>query len=414
MNPVPDWLSLDDALARTLERCEPLGSETVPLEAALGRALAEEVRSPITHPPWDNSAMDGFAVRAEDVKGASRAAPVQLPLSGDVPAGTFPDAPLAAGTAVRVMTGAPVPEGATGVIRIERTDGGDGGHVCVFDASDASRNIRRAGEDLRPTELVLSAGSEITAACIGVLALVGRTEVRVGRRPRVGVLASGDELVGVDRFEEVLAGRKIVNSNSHALAAQLRGAGAEPVPLGIARDTRASALERLQAGADCDALVASAGVSVGTHDQMKAALEEAGVERVFWRVRMRPGSPITFGTLDGRPYWGLPGNPVSALVTCEVFVRPAVRRLAGHARLHRRRVVAEAAEAIEAPRDLTCLYRVKLEPRAGEPPLARLTGPQGSGILTSMVAADGLLIVPEGVSRLERGARVEVLPLNGR
>ncbi|HEM45618.1 MAG TPA: molybdopterin molybdenumtransferase MoeA, partial [Alphaproteobacteria bacterium] len=233
---------------------------------------------------------------------------------------------------------------------------------------------------------------------------------------RVGVLANGDELAGFQDVEAVRAGRKIMNSNSYALAAQLRRAGALPVDLGIAADTAAAvrgALERALTGdTACDAVISSAGVSVGEHDQVKRALDELGFEREFWRLRIRPGSPMTFGILAGRPLWGLPGNPVSAMVTFEIFLRPAIRQMAGHARPRRPRLRAVAAETIRSPEALTHFYRVELEHRADGPPLARLTGPQGSGILTSMVRADALAVIPDGTGEIPAGAPVDVLLLD--
>ncbi len=409
----PDWLPYPEALARVLERTPPLGSEIVPVERAAGRALAADIRSGVDQPPWDNSGMDGFAVRTEDVAGAAEASPVILPISGDVPAGTFPEGPLAPGTAVRVMTGAPVPEGATGVIRVEHTDGGRGGRVTIRRADDADRNIRLAGEDFRRGQTVLERGQEVSSGAVGVLATVGRTEVEVGRAPRVGILATGDELADPDAFDEVRAGRKIANSNGPALAAQVASAGAIPVPLGIARDEPEAIRARLETAADCDVLVTTAGVSVGERDLVRQVLADMGMVRVLWRVRIRPGSPFAFGLLPGaRPVFGLPGNPVSALVTFEVLVRPALRRMAGHARLERRRRRAVLGEAARGSPDLTYFFRVRLDERPGEPPLARLTGPQGSGLLTSMARADALLVMPEGTGTLEEGEGVEVIPLD--
>lgn len=408
-----DWLSYRDALVRMLERCEFLGSRSLPVDDALGLALAADVHSRVDHPPWDNSAMDGFAVRFDDLQDLSASHPVTLPISDDVPAGSFPAGPLRAGTAVRVMTGAPVPAGATGVIRIEHTDGGSGGSggfVEIRDASDARRNIRRRGEDVRGGAVVLRQGEEITPAAIGLLALAGHASVLVGRQPRIAVLATGDELTDLDGIDEVVAGQKIMNSNSHALAAQLRTAGAEPVALGIARDDQAEIVRRLRRGLACDGIVSTAGVSVGEHDRVKQALAELGLERVFWRARIRPGSPIAFGLLAGKPFWALPGNPVSAMVTFEAFVRPGVRKLAGHARLEARSA-ARVAEPIRSTAELTHFLRVRLERSVDDLPAARLTGPQGSGILTSMATADALLIVPEGVERLDPGAVAETIEL---
>ncbi len=417
----PDWLTADEALGRILARCPLLPPQILDLvedaaELDGTRALAEDVVAEVDHPPWDNSAMDGFAVHVDDLAGASEDHPVGLPVSDDVPAGSFPAGPLERGTVVRVMTGAPVPEGATGVVRVEHTEpaaADDDGRPLVrfLRASDAERNIRRRGEDLRRGETVASRGDAVTPAVVGTLAMQCRRAVPVRRRPRIGVFANGDELADFDEADEVRAGRRIMNSNSYALSAQLRSAGAVPVDLGIASDTAASVRATLERGADCDGIVSSAGVSVGDHDQVKRALEDAGYEREFWRVRIRPGSPMTFGTLGDRPFWGLPGNPVSAMVTFEVFLRPALLHMAGHADPHRHRLVAEAAETIRSPVELSHFYRVRLEFPDDGPPRARLTGPQGSGILTSMVEADGLAVIPEGTGEIPEGAPLQVLLL---
>ena len=414
MSDAADWLSYAEALACMLERCGRLGVQRIPLDNSLGFALAEEIRSRVDHPPWDNSAMDGFAVRAEDLDAITTEGSVRLPVSEEVPAGAFPEVPLRPGTAVKVMTGAPVPDGATGVVRVEHTDGGtDGGAdgaVEIREASDANRNIRRRGEDVTVGTPVMSEGAEVTPAAIGILALAGHASVAIGRRPRIAVLATGDELVDLDEIEEAVAGRKVMNSNSHALAALLRTACAEPVLLGIARDDRDDIIAKLESGLDCDGIVTTAGVSVGEHDQVKQVLAEMGMERLFWRAKIRPGSPIAFGLLSGKPFWALPGNPVSAMVTFEAFLRPAIRKLAGHARLHVRGS-ARVQEPVVSKADLTHFFRVRLEHSPDGLSDAHLTGPQGSGILSSMTAADALLIVPEGVEKLELGTVAETIPL---
>ena len=411
--PEPDWLSVSEARERILAACSPLSAETVPIREALGQALADDVASRVDHPPWNNSAMDGFAVLSADVAGASEDSPVVLPVVDDVPAGAFPAGPLAPGTAVRVMTGAPVPDGASGVIRIEHTDGGSAGKVAIRSDADADRNIRLAGEDLRRGAMQLRAGDEVTPAVIGSLAAMGWPEVRVHRRPRVAILSNGDELADFDRLDEVLAGRRIMNSNEHGLAALLEEAGAEPIRLGIAADDDAQVRRRIEQSPEFDALVTSAGVSVGDHDHVKAALSDLGLEEGFWRVRMRPGSPITFGTLAGRPVFGLPGNPVSVMVTFLLFVRPALRALGGHSRLQPFPARARAAEEITPPGGLTYFFRVRLERAASGELEARLTGPQGSGILGSMVAADALAVVPEGTTTIGPGEPLELIPLRG-
>jgi len=412
----PDWLDAGEALDRIFAACPVLPEEELDLCADapdLGseRAMAEDVWALLDHPPWDNSAMDGFAVRDADVSGANLAMPITLPVSQNIPAGRFPESELAPGTAARVMTGAPVPAGSTGVIRIEHTDGGSGDAVRIDQASDATRNIRRRGEDLAPGDLIARAGASITPAVVGCLAMQGIERVRVRRRPRIAVLANGDELADFDAVAEVRAGRKIMNSNSHALAAQLREAGAVPVDLGIAGDTVAAVRAALGRAKGCDGVISTAGVSVGDHDQVKRALDESGYHRSFWRVRIRPGSPMTFGTLDGKPFWGLPGNPVSAMVTFEMFLRPAIRKMAGHTEVHRTRIPARSASDISSPEDLTHFYRVRLSRGPTGEIEAALTGPQGSGILTSMVEADGLAVIPVGVTRIGVGEPVDVILL---
>ena len=412
-DPEADWLGWREALEAILARCEVLPIERVPAARALGCAVAEDVTAAVFHPPWDNSAMDGFAVHAEDVRGATGESPIVLPISDEIPAGSFPSGPLARGTVARVMTGAPVPEGASGVVRIEHTTELSPGAVSFFENTDAERNIRRRGEDLEAGDVVLRAGDSVTPATVGVLAMQGMPDLVVRRRPRVGVLSNGNELADFDEVDEVRAGRRIMNSNEHALAAQLVTVGAEPVFLGIARDDAEDVSRRLERAADCDALISSAGVSVGDHDQVKAALDDMGMQRVFWRARIRPGSPLTFGLLGGRPFWGLPGNPVSAMVTFEVFLRPALRKMMGHRHPEAPRIMARARKAISSTANLTHFYRVRLSRIAGDLPEVELTGPQGSGILTSMSIADGLLVVPEGISGIEAREIVEVIPIPG-
>jgi molybdopterin molybdotransferase len=412
-DPEADWLGWREALETILESCEALPQERMAAMGALGCAVARDVSATVFHPPWDNSAMDGFAVHSDDVRGATPGSPISLPVSDDIPAGSFPAGPLAPGTVARVMTGAPVPEGASGVVRVEHTAETTAGTISFFHDTDAERNIRRRGEDIEEGEVVLRTGDPVTPATVGVLAMQGMSDVVVRRRPRVGVLSNGNELADFDEVAEVRAGRRIMNSNGHALAAQLRTAGAEPVHLGIARDDALDVRRRLEGAAECDAIISSAGVSVGDHDQVKAALDDMGMRRVFWRARIRPGSPLTFGLLGGRPFWGLPGNPVSAMVTFEVFLRPALRKMMGHRHPEAPRILARARKAISSSADLTHFYRVRLSRVSGNLPEVELTGPQGSGILTSMSAADGLLIVQEGVSVVEAGQIVEVIPLPG-
>ena len=405
-------LSVPEASARILEHIEPLSTERLPLLDSLGRVLAESVRAPMTLPAWDNSAMDGYAVRASDIDAASQERPVRLRVLETVAAGAFPTHRVSDGEAIRIMTGAPLPEGADTVVRVEDTDAGTN-DVLVRDARDARRNIRPRGEDFHEGDPVVDAGTVLGAAQIGVLASVGRTTVDVYRRPRVAILGSGDELVDLDRFHEVLAGRKIVSSNGYTLHALVRDAGGEPVNLGIARDDPVSLRDHLARSDGCDLLITSAGVSVGEFDYTREVVSALGAELKFWRVRMRPGAPLGFGILGGMPWIGLPGNPVSAMVTFELFVRPVVRRMLGHTRLFCRPVAVILEEPVHIGARLTHFLRCVVTTRDDGVVTARLTGPQGSGILTSMSRANALLVVPEDRPRVEAGERLNALPLGG-
>ncbi|HEX5972300.1 MAG TPA: gephyrin-like molybdotransferase Glp [Gemmatimonadaceae bacterium] len=403
-------LGVAEASALILANARALDAEPVSLELALGRVLAADIVSPVALPPWDNSSMDGYAVRGDDVRGASRASPATLAVTGTVAAGQRPSRVVGAGEAMRIMTGAPVPEGADTVVRVEDTDGGTE-RVLVHDDRDLSRNIRQRGEDVRAGATVMRAGTVLGAAQVGVLASVGCSSPRVHRRPRVAVLATGDELVTVDRFDEVLRGDRIVSSNSYSLAAAVREAGGEPVLLGIAADDPDEISHGLERARDCDLILTSGGVSVGEFDFTRTVVERLGGELAMWRVRMRPGAPIGFGTLFGRPWIGLPGNPVSALVTFELFARPLIRVLGGHRRPHRRVVEVIAGEDIRLAAPLTHFLRVVLDRDEGEPPRARLTGSQSSGMLTSMAQADALLVVPPEPQAVPAGTRLRAIPL---
>jgi len=411
-----DWLGVPEALQRILAAVRATEAEPVPLEAAARRSLAEAVRAPLPHPPWTNSAMDGYAVRAADVAGASAERPVRLRVIENVPAGGFPTRRLGAGEATRVMTGAPLPEDSDGVIRLEHTSAWQTGEqpaeVDILRDDDAGRNLRHAGEDYAAGDTLIEAGSLLTPARVGLLASIGMTRVPVHRRPRVALLATGDELAGPEDFEDVLAGRRIANSNSPALAAAAAEAGAEPLPLGIARDDLDDIRDRLARARDADVLVTTAGASVGDHDVVKDALQAAGFELDFWRVRMRPGSPASFGRIGRTLVFGLPGNPVSALVTFHVLVAPALRALQGRRHPHNAVERVITAEPIPTRAGLAHFLRVRLERHAGGLRSARLTGPQGSGILTSVARADALLIVPEDLNGLAAGVEADALPLD--
>ncbi len=381
-------LQVADAVARIVAEVRALGTVKRPLLDAYNFVLATDAVAPVTLPPWDNSAMDGYAVRSADLA----TLPVKLRVIETVAAGAFPTRAVGAGEATQIMTGAPVPEGIDTVVRVEDTDGG-ALSVEIRDARDAGKNVRPRGEDIMAGQVAIAAGTPLGAAQIGVLASLGFAEVEVVRAPRVAILTSGDELVELDGFEQVRAGKKIVSSNGYTLQTLVRAAGAEPVYLGIAGDTPAAIRALLEKARECDLIITSAGISVGEHDHMRRVLEEMGAEMKFWRVRMRPGAPIGFGLLDGKPWIGLPGNPVSTMVTFELFARPAIHKMRGHTKLFRRPVTVVLDEPVTINADLTHFLRAIVTVHDGRA-TARLTGPQSSGILTSMSNANALLVVP--------------------
>jgi molybdopterin molybdotransferase len=382
----------------------------VPLDDALDAVLAEDVVSPLDIPAWANSAMDGYAARAGDVRGASPDRPVRLSVIERVPAGAFPTRPIGPGESTRIFTGAPVPDGSDSVIRQEDTDGGEETVVITSDR-DAGVNIRRAGEDIRRGSTVLREGTELGPAQLGVLASLAVAHPLVYRQPRVTLLASGDEIVDVDQAEEILAGRKIGSSNTHSLLGLVRRTGAEPVSAGIARDTPESLRAHLASAAEGDLLVTTAGISVGEHDHLREVIRELGGSLEFFRVRIRPGAPVGFGSLRGIPWIGLPGNPVSTMVTFELFVRPAIRKMSGHRLPFRRTVPVRLAEPVSLKPKLQHFLRAIVTDGPSGPE-ARLTGPQGSGILTSMALANALLVIPEGQFETPAGSMVQALRLD--
>jgi molybdopterin molybdotransferase len=403
-------ISVEEALERILSRVTALGDERVALPQALHRVLAEEVESPLDMPPWPASSMDGYALQSEDTHAAVAAAPVRLAVAGRVPAGGVAERALRAGEAFRIFTGAPLPEGADSVVPQEDVTA-EGGVLLVPRPVREGDFVRPRGEDMKRGDRVLDRGRVLSAADVGLLATVGHARVSVIRRPRVGILSTGDELVDLGG---TIGPGQIPNSNSYSLIAQVIEAGAVPVSLGIAGDRRDEIEARLQWGLGCDLVMSSAGVSVGEHDFVKDALARLGAEQHLWLVDMRPGKPIAFSTIpqEGKgalALFALPGNPVSAMVTFELFVRPAILRMAGHARLHRPTISARALDPI-ANRDRRRGYlRVTLTP-SDDGYGARLTGTQSSGVLRSMVAADGLAIVA-GETTISPGQPVKVIVL---
>jgi len=404
-------LGVTEASDRIMAAARPLPPERVPLLDALGRVLATTVVAPLTIPAADNSAMDGYAVMQSDVERASAEHPVTLDVLETIAAGGVASQPLRAGAASRIMTGAPIPSGADSVVRVEDTDGGVE-RVTIHDARDAGKNVRRRGEDIREGSVVFQPATPLGPAQIGVLASIGAASVDVYRRPRVAFLASGNEIVDLDRFNEVMTGDKTVTSNSYTLHAMIRAAGGEPINLGVARDDPEDVKTRLTRAAGADVIITSAGISAGEHDYVRPVLAELGVTLDVWKVRMRPGAPVGFGMLGGSPWIGLPGNPVSTMVTFELFVRPLLRRLQGHERVFRQPVDVVLEEPVSIAVKLTHFMRVMVQPRPDGRLGARLTGPQGSGILSSMARANALLIVPEDVLHRDAGATMHALLLS--
>ena len=404
-------LSAAEAARRILDDVRRQPALRVPLDDALDSVLAEDIVSPIDIPAWTNSAMDGYAARGDDVRGASAEEPVRLRVVEVLAAGAFPTRRIEAGETARIFTGAPLPDGADTVVRQEDTDEGAETVTIVRDR-DVGVNFRRVGEDIRRGATVLTAGMALGPAPLGVLASLAMAQPLVYRRPRVAILGSGDEIVDVDQPEEILSGRKIASSNTHTLVALVRHAGGEPVNLGIARDAPESLREHFRRALDCDLLVTTAGISVGEHDHVRSVLAELGAVQRFWKLRMRPGAPVGFGLLDGIPWIGLPGNPVSTMVTFELFVRPAIRKMCGHPLPFRRAVPVRLAEPVSVRPKLQHFLRAIVEETPSGRPEARLTGPQGSGILTSMVLANALLVIPEGQFDTPAGSTVQAIRLD--
>ena len=404
-------LTVAEASERILAEIRPLQIETVPLRKALGRVCAEEIRATVTMPPWSNSSMDGYAVRSADITPVMSGQPVKLRVVATIAAGEFAPRPLKRGEAMRIMTGAPVPDGADSVIRREDTDGG-ASKVEIRDARDVWKNIRPAGEDYQRGDLLASRGHPLRPALIGVLASTGVTRVKTFRRPRVAIISSGNELVELDQFAKVVAGEKIVSTNSYTLDALTRVAGGVPVDLGIAADSKASLKRKLSSATSCDLIVTSAGVSVGDLDHTRDVFAALGGEQKFWKVKMRPGAPLAFGVLDGVPWLGLSGNPVSAMVSFELFVRPVLRKMQGYTTFFRRTVAVTIDEEIKLGARLTHFLRAIVTRRPDGSLVARLTGHQSSAALTSMAKANALLIVPGAAQKVAQGSRLEAMMLD--
>lgn len=400
-------LTVEEARALVLARFQPLEAEEAPLTEALGRVLAEDALAREASPPFANSAMDGYALRSADTRQASTRAPVRLRLVGEVPAGSVYPGVVQTGEAVRILTGAPLPDGADAALQQELTEV-DNGWVTIAQPVAPDTNVRHAGEDARPGMLLARAGADLGPAEIALLASLGVSPVRVTRRPRVAILATGDELAPLG---QPLKPGQIHESNTPYLIAAVTRAGGAPTALGIAPDRAEALREKLaQARQGFDLVITSGGVSVGDYDLVKQMLSEQG-SMEFWRVRMRPGKPLAFGALGETPLLGLPGNPASAAVTFELFGRPAIRRMLGAAQVERPLIEVILEDGEQRRSDRRHFVRVRLASRGGRL-VARPTGEQESHLISSLQGATALLIVPEGEGVIRAGDTAQALLLN--
>jgi len=400
-------ITVAEARRIVLTRTEAGGGEKIDLLSALGRVIEEDIVASFNIPPWDNSAMDGYAVRFDDIRECSSHTPVTLTVVEDLPAGDLPEKVIAPLQAARIMTGAPLPEGADTVVRQEDTDS-QGNAVQVLIAPERGANIRKAGENVGKGDRVIPRGTVLRPAHIGLLASLARSYVSVYQVPKVAILSTGNEVADIDTEKDR---SKIVNSNTYSIASQIKECGAIPMMLGIARDERTEITAKLRQGLSADVIVTTGGVSVGEYDFVMDALQELGAEQKFWKVAMRPGMPSAFGTIADKLLFGLPGNPVSCMVCFELFVRPALLKKMGHQHLFRPVVRAKLAESVMTKKGLRFFVRVRLYYENGQL-FASTTGDQGSGILKSMVQANGLMIVAEEREEVKAGEDVKVYVLD--
>jgi len=400
-------ITVKEALEHVLGAIFPLGLEKADILGALGRVIGEDVYAPRDIPPRDNSAMDGYALKSEDTTGAGAESPVILNIIEDIPAGYAPRKTVGFGEAARIMTGAFVSDGADAVVMVEET-GSDGNSVRIYAQAAKGQNVRYAGEDVREGDLVIRAGTLLRPAETGMLSALGRSFVKVYQKPLVALIATGDELVDIDG---AASPGKIVSSNSYSLAAQVMECGGIPLQLGIAKDNMDDLTEKFRDAMRADIIVSSAGVSVGDYDFVKDVMEDMGTDIEFWQVAQRPGKPTTFGTRGGKPVFGLPGNPVSSMITFEQYVRPAILKMTGHESVFRRTIRAKLTEDIKKKKGLRYFIRGRVK-RQGEGFVAETTGEQGSGILKSMVLANGIIVIPEDADFVKAGSEVTVQRLD--
>ena len=387
-----------------LEKLQPLEPENIPLLNTLGAVLQEDICAQRDNPPADNSAMDGYALRFNDISSLDQNNPLSLKVVEDIPAGQKPTKSINPGEASRIMTGAVVPGGADTVVMVEETEKKNGS-VSILKPQKKGSHVRKQGEDFKKGDILLSKGDLVTSSNIAIIATAGYAKLSVNRKPVVAILSTGDELVDVDAKAE---DHQIINSNTYLLASQVLESGAKPMLLGIVRDRKDDIKEKLKSANKADIIVTSGGVSVGDYDFVKDAIQDLGSEIVFWKIAMKPGKPLTFSMLSKRPLFGLPGNPVSSFVSFEQFVRPAILKMSGHTDLFRKTIRATLTEGIKKKNDgRRHFVRSTLTYINGSYSVSALSG-QGSNMLASLASANSLLIIPESETELKSGQQVEV------
>jgi molybdopterin molybdotransferase len=399
-------IKVEEAQNIILENIKTLEAKEIEFTKALNKVLAQDIISDIDIPPFDNSAMDGFALISKDTKDATRENPKTLKILEDLPAGKVSNFTLQEGEAIRIMTGAPLPYGCDAVAMVEDTSSSKY-KVKIYKEIKKGENIRFQGEDVKKGEVVLKKGTLLTPAEIGMLASLGKKKIKVIKSPKVAVLTTGDELVEV---EDDLPPGKIRNSNAYTLTSQINLLGATSINLGIAKDNIEELKEKIAEGLKYDMLITSGGISVGDYDLIERVLKDLGVEIKFWKVRVKPGKPTLFGLYEQKPIFSLPGYPVSSMVTFELFVRPAILKMMGRKRLFRKTVTATLTNSINKKTDRRQYLRGILKEVKGGYEVST-TGPQGSGILKSMTLANCLILAPRELSHIHHGSKVKVILL---
>ncbi|MBI4688326.1 MAG: molybdopterin molybdotransferase MoeA [Nitrospirae bacterium] len=401
-------VTVNEALDIILNSTGALSSETVPLTELLGRTLSEDIFSNTDIAPFDNSGMDGYALIASDTKDASPETPRTLDVIEELRAGTISSLIVKSGQAIKIMTGAPIPQGADSVIMVEDTEKlevrSQKSEVKIFKEAKLGDNIRKAGEDIKKGDLVIKKGTLLGPAHIGILASLGISKIKVTKKPFVAVIATGDELIDVK--EETSLG-KLHTSNTYTLYSQVLNCGGTPANIGIARDNPVDIEEKIKSALKCDVIVTSGGVSMGDYDFVKDVLIKLGGEIKFWKIAMRPGKPVIFGLLNGKPFFGLPGNPVSSMVAFEMFVKPSLMKMSGQKPDNKKEIEAVLQEDIKKKKGLRFFLRAITQWENGSY-ITKTTGPQGSAILRSMMLANSLIILPEDEEFIKKGAKVTV------